>query len=202
MKKRILIVLLTVLSVININCKESISEEEKLKKTAEISKISARLYGGPLVDMLFMTMHDKGVKNAVEYCGGYATEYTKKTVPKIEQRMIQDFNIKSLDVRRTALKLRNPGNKPSETEEKVLLEWEEKYKKNEEINPAFFNDNGIYKGMLPIKMTSPDCLNCHGSEERRHKEAYAKIKELFPEDKAVDYELNDIRGAILVKIEF
>ena len=53
----------------------------------------------------------------------------------------------------------------------------------------------------PIKTALPACLKCHGNAETEISEATLnKIKELYPNDLATGYQLNDFRG--LWKVEF
>jgi len=43
------------------------------------------------------------------------------------------------------------------------------------------------------------CLNCHGTPDRFDASVQAKLKELYPDDKAVGYQTEQIRGAITIK---
>jgi uncharacterized protein (UPF0335 family) len=39
------------------------------------------------------------------------------------------------------------------------------------------------------------CLKCHGTTDKQmERETYSKIKELYPNDKAIGYDVNEVRG--------
>lgn len=44
------------------------------------------------------------------------------------------------------------------------------------------------------------CLNCHGSKNDIKPETAAKLAELYPDDAAVGYKINDLRGMFVVEI--
>jgi hypothetical protein len=54
--------------------------------------------------------------------------------------------------------------------------------------------------MRPIRLTNPRCLNCHGKPENLAPEVKEMLAHLYPEDKAVGYELGDLRGAFSVHV--
>lgn len=43
------------------------------------------------------------------------------------------------------------------------------------------------------------CLQCHGSEKDIKPETLAKIKSLYPNDKAIGYQENEMRGLMVIK---
>lgn len=59
------------------------------------------------------------------------------------------------------------------------------------------NNDRIYRFIKPIP-TEKVCLTCHGSNISS--DLSHKIKELYPDDKAVDFKLGHIRGAFSVTI--
>jgi len=52
----------------------------------------------------------------------------------------------------------------------------------------------IYIKAIPVKEV---CLNCHGNNVS--KEVLRQIKEYYPDDKAIGYQLGEIRGAFSVR---
>ena len=42
------------------------------------------------------------------------------------------------------------------------------------------------------------CTACHGSPDQISPEVKAKLAELYPNDKAVNYKLGELRGAVVV----
>jgi len=47
---------------------------------------------------------------------------------------------------------------------------------------------------LPIVVSQPLCLQCHGTDETVAADTRAAIRKLYPEDQAPGYQLNDLRG--------
>ena len=83
---------------------------------------------------------------------------------------------------------------------KVLNQLETKMK-NGKLPKLFvkkISDNHfqVYK---PLRV-GKKCLNCHGDNNTRNKNAYKVITENYPHDKAIKYKLGDLRGAFLVNI--
>jgi hypothetical protein len=49
----------------------------------------------------------------------------------------------------------------------------------------------------PIVM-QPMCVACHGSSDQISPEVKAKLSELYPNDKAVNYQPGQLRGAVVL----
>ncbi|MDH5720597.1 MAG: DUF3365 domain-containing protein [Spirochaetia bacterium] len=178
------------------------SDEEKINLTEEISKKATKMYAPPMVKTLFAKVKEAGYKDSVQFCSEYALEHTAQSIAQIEENMKKEYKISSIKIGRTSLKLRNPQNMATEKQKEILKEWEIAQKNKQELKPVYFKEGDFYFGMAPIVINSPVCLGCHGGGEARDKEAYEKIKSIYSDDKAVDYNLNDIRGAIVVKIAY
>jgi len=101
-------------------------------------------------------------------------------------------------VARTSLKLRNPGNTPDAWERKVLESFEarqaggEDVKKMEHVEIVAVDGQRTFRYMKAIP-TAELCVNCHGSEVKP--EVEARLKELYPADRARGFKVGDIRGA-------
>ncbi len=134
-----------------------------------------------------------GIKQAflaecVELWQGIAVEYSSKT---------------GYIVRRTSLKYRNPINKPTPDEKRVLKDLNRLYKKGE-LKAGHENHSIVEKSkvkyLLYIRplITNRMCLNCHGTSSDITPEIGRIIKKLYPKDKAVGHEVGDIRGAVSI----
>ena len=55
------------------------------------------------------------------------------------------------------------------------------------------NNKFVYAKAIRIKEV---CLNCHGSNINN--DLKKEIQRLYPDDKAINYKLNDIRGAFVM----
>lgn len=70
----------------------------------------------------------------------------------------------------------------------------------EEAKPRIaWGEDGSAVVRLPIVITNPICLNCHGGDEVAD-ETRQVLSELYPEDEAIGYSMNELRG--IWRIEF
>ena len=107
-------------------------------------------------------------------------------------------------IRRVSSKNRSPKAVPDAWESAVLSDFERRLAAGE--NPAQIDKLEIvtvdgqktarYMKALP---TQELCLACHGTSATVPQEVQAKLKELYPEDKATGYGLKQLRGAITAK---
>jgi hypothetical protein len=77
----------------------------------------------------------------------------------------------------------------------------DKFSKDSAIQKHFMQlENGNLIYYKPIRIGMPTCLKCHGNEQELDQAAFQKIKTLYPEDKAINYSMGDLRG--MWKISF
>lgn len=53
---------------------------------------------------------------------------------------------------------------------------------------------------IPITVSAPLCLQCHGRESEVSPETLAAIRQLYPDDKALGYQLGDLRGIWRIRL--
>jgi hypothetical protein len=107
-------------------------------------------------------------------------------------------------IRRVSLKNRNPKAVPDDWERAVLEDFDRRAAAGE--SPAALEkgelvtegDKKVYRYMKALP-TQELCLSCHGTPERISPAVKAKLDALYPNDKAVGYGLNAVRGAITLK---
>ena len=97
-------------------------------------------------------------------------------------------------IKRVSDKNRNPDNAANETERKYIDFFKEQLVLKQKLEAKF--DNGVF--YAPIT-TNNMCLQCHGSEKDIKPETLAKIKSLYPNDKATGYKENEMRGLMVIK---
>lgn len=110
-------------------------------------------------------------------------------------------------IRRVSLKNRNPKAVPDAWEKTVLEDFDRRLAAGE--NPTMLEKSEVvavgdkktfrYMKALP---TQDLCLHCHGTPDKLSPEVQAKLKELYPDDKAIGYDLKQIRGAITASKAF
>jgi hypothetical protein len=176
--------------------------KEKLEKTAEIGAEAVSQFAPPMAKNIMTKVSESGYENAVEFCAGFASDYEVKKNREILASFKEKYGIKNITIKRTSLKLRNPNNSPDVVEKEIMTHWESLAKDGKEVEPATKHKNGVYYSLAPIRIISPVCLGCHGDDNQRDKKAYNKILSKYPNDKAIGYNLNDLRGAVSVTIEF
>ena len=114
-------------------------------------------------------------------------------------------NTEKTSIRRISLKYRNPANKPTKKEELILKSFEEKLQSGAGFNDLVFKQTitnykektFTYIKAIPVKEV---CLNCHG--DNVSKKVLKQIKINYPNDKAIGFNLGEIRGAFSVRHTF
>ena len=136
-----------------------------------------------LVTNLTQKISEKGAENALEFCNVNAIPLTKQ---------LEDQH--NVTIKRVSDKNRNPDNAANETERKYIDFFKEQLVLKQKLEAKF--DNGVF--YAPIT-TNSMCLQCHGSEKDIKPETLAKIKSLYPNDKAIGYQENEMRGLMVIK---
>ena len=107
-------------------------------------------------------------------------------------------------IRRVSLRNRNPRAVPDDWERAALVDFDRRAAAGE--NPALLERAEVvpvdgrptyrYLRALP---TQELCVSCHGAPEKLSPAVAAKLREHYPEDRAVGYGPGQIRGAITLK---
>ncbi len=139
---------------------------------------------------LIAAMKKGGPTNALEVCS------TKS--PKIRAEISKQAGF---FVGRTSLKPRNAGNAPDDWERRTLNTFEERKRAGEEPKMLeFFEvveiDGHKKRRYMKAIGTGGVCLLCHGTSI--HPDVKAKLKELYPEDKATGFQFGELRGAFSI----
>jgi hypothetical protein len=108
------------------------------------------------------------------------------------------------NVRRVSLRNRNPKAVPDAWERAALEDFDRRAAANEPAarleRAELVQENGRavqrYMRALP---TIELCMNCHGTPDRVSPAVTARLKELYPDDRAVGYRVGEIRGAITLR---
>jgi len=128
-----------------------------------------------------------------------ALQVCKTRAPEIAAGRSKEMG---LEIARTALKVRNPGNAPDAFERRVLESFVEKIKAGADPMTLDYaetvTDNGArsFRYMKAIPTAAEPCLACHGSDLKP--DVAAEIKRLYPDDQAVGFKAGELRGAFTV----
>lgn len=178
-------ILFLLCSLIFISCQQSKENKVFAEKGLEITDST----GKSLVGALTGAMQEGGISHALKFCNENALDITDK--------MSQKYGVK---ISRIAAKNRNENNYANEKELELLASWEEKIKNNEPLEPELLTKDKKKIFYRPIT-TQGMCLSCHGTVgEFISNENYEIIESLYPNDKAIGFEMGSLRGAW--KVEF
>jgi len=150
------------------------------------SQALVKEFAAQLIAQLRQAMATDGPVTAIKVCNIAA--------PQIAATLSARSNWR---VGRTSLLTRNPGNNPDNWERDVLQQFEQRKQNGEAMATLEYHaqtEQGFrYMKAIP---TVELCLGCHGST--LSEPVKAALAELYPQDKATGFKLNDIRGAFTI----
>lgn len=170
------------------NCSDTSSKKELQSETSESSYLEE---GQTIANATFVrlsgnlqkAMKEGGVSNAVKYCNMAASPL----VDSLEQ-------LYKVKIKRTSLKVRNQKNIPNKNESKQLQVYQKDFESGADLKPVVQEFADQINFYAPIHVM-PLCKKCHGKiGEDILEEDYATIQELYPSDKAINYDSGDLRG--------
>lgn len=192
MKKIIFLSVLSIFLSICIGCREKPHPEltEQIKNGL---RKDAKQFIESLKSVLVKEMQTNGIVAAVSVCSDTA------------QLLTNNYGVnKGIYIKRVSFKHRNTNNKPDEFEIKAL-KYFEKLKSSGKLNESsefigIINLDGVInlRYLKPIIVQAP-CLGCHGSSEQISTDVITILQKKYPNDKATDYQLGDLRGAVSIQ---
>ena len=173
--------------------------QEAKSQTKTLSKV--RYISKPIVIEQGM-LHIKGfmgtlkptLKSALQQDKDHATAMS--TCSSMAMQMTHEYNniTNGVKIRRTALKYRNPNNKPDETDKEVMY----RFQAVNDFKPVAVDMGNSYRVYKPLK-TKAKCLYCHGSKEDINPKVAKMIQKKYPHDLAVDFKLGELRGVVVAE---
>ena len=164
--------------------------ENAMQETRDIARAMLKELG----QTLQAAMANGGPENAIGVC--------KTQAPEIAQNLSTKHQ---LQVARVGTRARNAVmGQPNEWQALALKQFEARLgngDKPQDIEFVQLTKSGSYDLELryakPIVMQAM-CTACHGSTEQITPSVKAKLEQMYPNDKAVDYKPGDLRGAVVV----
>ncbi|MGH1470260.1 MAG: Tll0287-like domain-containing protein [Cellvibrionaceae bacterium] len=132
---------------------------------------------------------NKGTIGALNFCHINAISITNESIKSnlVTIKRVSDLN-------------RNPKNSADTKEIRFIYEARKLLEDNKKIPPKTIHQKNSTIAYFPI-ITNNMCLQCHGSAETDIRDnVYRKIQALYPEDKAVGYRENQLRGIWVVRM--
>ncbi len=166
-------------------------QEAELAKVIKTGQKSSKLLIQTLGKKMKGKLKKGGAMVALDFCADEAYTITQKVNKRLP---------KGVTVKRISSKYRSPVNAP-QGNELAVLESFLKLKNSNVILPKQLVeqvDAKTYKYYKPLLMNNKACLKCHG--KIKDVELRRAIEKRYPLDTAINYELGDLRGAVVVTI--
>ncbi len=164
---------------------------EEYQSLKEESRQAAGRLGAELKAKLVAAMEEGGPVKGIEVCSEIAPEIARKISEET-----------GMEIGRTALKFRNPGNAPDDFETHWLTSF---ITDMDAGTPAadlegwaetFEDGQKVFRWMKPIEMGGL-CQTCHGSAISS--DVQIAIDAAYPEDRATGFKPGELRGAFTVR---
>lgn len=166
-------------------------KSSKLNKVIKTGERGSKLLIQTLGKKMKSKLKKGGAMKALNFCADEAYNITQKVNKKLP---------KGVTVKRISAKYRNPANSPKDNELAVLESFA-KLKSSNVIMPKQLVeqvDEKTFKYYKPIFIDNKACLECHGVI--KDVEIRRAIAKRYPIDSANNYELGNLRGAVVVTI--
>jgi hypothetical protein len=180
---------------------EKVNESMEVKRLTEVEIIEESMSWGDsitseaqsqLMSTLQKVLEEKDAGSALEFCKVNALPIIGEVGAK-----------QQVEIRRVSERNRNPENLPDEDERDILEAYQYANENGEKIDPNVQKLNGgdVLLYTKPIIIAATLCLKCHGKPGTDlSEETASKLRELYPNDKAVDYQVGDLRGMWSVRM--
>lgn len=129
----------------------------------------------------------------------------KYSVPEITSNLSRQTGMR---VTRVSLRPRNRGLGEADTwEQRVLLDFENRVAKGEKAEMLEYHEvvdepaGRVFRYMKALPVSQP-CLLCHGPSSQHSEGVKALLATEYPHDKATEYGLGQVRGAVSIKKPF
>jgi len=186
MKAHLLIALFLIL-LISQSCTQEKQQVTQATKDAALryAQGSQKVLGQGLMQAI----NNQGLTYAITFCNDTAEILTQSI-----------SNILNVNMRRVSDKNRNPNNAANQKELAYISKSKTLLLNGKKIEPEYSISGNRVTAYVPI-MIKPICLSCHGSSSNMNAEVLAKIKNLYPKDKALNYKDQELRGIWVVDLE-
>lgn len=159
-----------------------------LEARLDIARTAVKKHSHKLKTDLWQALKDGGPKHAIGHCVSIAPD--TDAIVSEEQ---------GIEIGRTALKVRNSENAPDdwelsglETFAKQIAEGADAQKLEHYDVTTTTEGQRLFRYLKPIMMQEM-CLACHGPNVAP--ELKSEIAKSYPDDKAIGFNLNELRGA-------
>lgn len=150
---------------------------------ADIGMTYAKSTKATLGKNLMGAIQKVGVLHALSFCNVQAMPLTDSMSTK--------HNAK---IKRVSDKYRNPKNEANEEELNYISLYKQILENGEQPEPIVVEENENVNFYYPI-VTNDMCLKCHGTPGQEiQPKTLERIQALYPQDNAIGYDVNEVRG--------
>jgi hypothetical protein len=171
------------------------ADPETHARVAAVAAPAATRLAGTLSGELMAAVAQGGPAHAIDFCAREALDLTGQVAAELGE---------GWEVRRTALRTRNPANAPDDLDARALDQFHAA-----EADPAREADplgdlvlrapDGDYRYYRPLRI-APLCLECHGDRAAMQPAVLDALAERYPEDTATGYAEGELRGLIRITV--
>lgn len=164
-------------------------QEEYASDPLELGRSLAMQTKAVLGKNLMRALGTDGAPGALDFCSTHAIHLTDSMSNSLDHQ-----------IKRVSDLPRNPSNKASEAELAIIRQMKEETASGSKPSARLSEYEGGQLGYYPI-MTNIMCLQCHGSPASDiSQETLEVIRERYPDDTAVGYGENELRGMWVVDL--
>jgi len=167
-------------------------DEEAPAEAVDRARKTADALANEVVTTLFRELEGGNAIDAIDVCSVKAGEFAAA------------FSVDGLTVRRVSERFRNPADEPDAYEYRRLAELQRMHDQGqlpaESIQVVREDGQKSLRYLKPLLIKQP-CMMCHGPVGQVAPEVMDAIRERYPGDTAIGYELDDLRGAISVTVQ-
>ena len=150
------------------------------KRGATITKVAAT----ELSSALKKAIKNEGAEKAILFCNLNAIKITDSLA-----------TAENVTIRRIAIKNRNPENEVNAKESEIFTEYLMEWQDGKTLESKIAIDNNGHPVYYKPIIINKKCLTCHGEPGKTMPSNIAsKIEELYPDDKAINFEDGHPRG--------
>jgi cytochrome c553 len=162
------------------------AQQDPLQSGKSLAMQTKKVLGKNLMGALA----EGGPVHALDFCNVRAIHLTDSMAERLQAKIV-----------RRSDQPRNSANQANEEELSIIKDFKQQLADSGEIRPRLVELENTTIGFYPIT-TNQMCLQCHGKVgEDISPETLAQIVALYPEDKAVGYAANQLRGIWRVEME-
>ncbi len=170
---------------------KKVSEADLFEKALQIGDSIATRSQLALSSKLQVAIKSGGVPEAISFC--------KLNALPVVDSLEKKYNAQ---IKRVSFQYRNPSDEPDSLEYSLLEAYQFNINEGIEVKANIQDPHdGYLLFTKPILINNPLCLRCHGEVGKEiSPENHQLIVELYPEDKATGYAMNQLRGMWSIRL--